>query len=232
MDKPQNTPLDFQTPISKMEGLELGEKGRIWKEIASSEARLTLMQIMIKEHLAFADLEEFGTEFDNKLKSTKMKRKPMYSKITDPAMKLKLADEQMHRRELVKVRTKMRKDLIEKYGGEKTRGFRRAINHLKQEARKVKIHLQDKYKKKVEHLKNKYKNQAEDLAEEIPEDMNDYADLSIFNQQKYDDIEQVKQEILTIGDVVLSEEEKMVLRLHNKFSVLEDLKYGDLDGEQ
>ena len=187
---------------------------------------------MIKEHLAFADLEEFGLEFDNKLKSSKLKNKTTYSKITDPAMKLKLADEQMSRRELVKVRTNMKKGLAEKYQGDKSRGFKRAVNYLRQEARKVKLELQEKYKMKVEHLKNKYRKQAEDLAEEVPEDMSDYADLSVFKQQKYDEIEEEKYEVLTIGEVSLSEEEKQVLRLHNKFSVLENLKFGDLDGEQ
>ena len=43
MDKPQNTPNSTQPTLTKKDvrGLELGEESKIWKEVASSEARLT-----------------------------------------------------------------------------------------------------------------------------------------------------------------------------------------------
>ena len=50
---------------SEVRGMELGEEIKTWKEIAGSEARMTLMKTMIKHHLAFSDLEEFGVEFNN-----------------------------------------------------------------------------------------------------------------------------------------------------------------------
>ena len=56
-----------------MEGQELGEEEKIWREVATSEARLALMKNMVREQLAFTDLEEFGIIFDNKLKSKKLK---------------------------------------------------------------------------------------------------------------------------------------------------------------
>ena len=43
----------------------MGEEERVWRDIATSEARLALMKNMVKEKLAFADLEEFGINFDN-----------------------------------------------------------------------------------------------------------------------------------------------------------------------
>ena len=70
MEKHQtNSDSSSQTPIESMGGQELREEVRVWKEISSCEARITLMKNMIKHQLAFADLEEFGIEFNNKLKS-------------------------------------------------------------------------------------------------------------------------------------------------------------------
>ena len=42
--------------------MELGEEVKVWQEIARSEERMVLMKTMIKEDLAFTDLEYFGIE--------------------------------------------------------------------------------------------------------------------------------------------------------------------------
>ena len=73
IQKPNN--LSIETLTNEMRGKELGEEEKLWKEVASSEARLGLMKTMIKEQLAFADLEEFGKEFSNKLKTLTFKDK-------------------------------------------------------------------------------------------------------------------------------------------------------------
>ena len=230
MEKIHNPSITVPTLKEDLRGLELREEIRIWKEIASSEARLTLMKIMIKEDLAFADLEEFGQEFTNKLKTINTKKKTLYSKVSRPAMKAKLADEQMWRRDLTRMKTKMRKDLIDKLEGEKTRRFKRVINHLNKVARDTKEKLNEKYKYKIEHLRNKYKNnEPED--EEVPSDLDEYSDLSIFNAKKFEEVEVPEIEIKTIGNITLSDEEKQVLKLHNKFSTLETVKPSSLDAE-
>ena len=76
MEKHQPTnPLSQTTPIDIMGGKELREESKVWEEIATGEARMMLMKKMMKEDLAFADLESFGAEFNNKLKSIKLKNK-------------------------------------------------------------------------------------------------------------------------------------------------------------
>ena len=155
MDKHQKNKSDLSTLNKNLGGKELREEERIWKEIASCEARLTLMKTMINEDLAFADLEEFGNEFDNKLKSSKMKNRSVKDKITNHAMKIKLADEQTVRRDLIKVKNKMRRDLINKFGGDNTRGYKRAVAHLSKVAKSEKSTLQEKYKNKIKHIKQK-----------------------------------------------------------------------------
>ena len=63
MEKHHQTPNDSQDTRIKteMEGMELREESKVWKDVAASEARITLMKSMIKQDLAFADLEEFST---------------------------------------------------------------------------------------------------------------------------------------------------------------------------
>ena len=149
MDKVQNPTISHSTTsdsqIDDLVGLELGEEARIWKEVACSEARMTMMKNMISENLAFADLEEFGADFTNKLKAINTKNKILYRKISKPAMKMKLVDEQMWRRDLVRVKMTMRKDLMKKLNGEKSRPFRRAMKHLNKIAKDNKDILNNKY---------------------------------------------------------------------------------------
>ena len=70
-----------------LRGLDLGEEEKIWKEVACSEARMALMKSMINQNLAFADLEDFGLEFTNKMKAVNVKNKTLVRNITKPAMK-------------------------------------------------------------------------------------------------------------------------------------------------
>ena len=137
MDKhhhPLNSSQDTLTQ-KDVRGQELREEVRVWKEISSCEARITLMKNMIKHQLAFADLEEFGIEFNNKLKSLKFKNKTLYLRVSQPAMRCKLADEQTLRREMMRIKLMMKKEISEKMNGDKTRPYRRIINHLNKIAR-------------------------------------------------------------------------------------------------
>ena len=212
--------------------MELGEEVKVWMEIASSEERMMLIKVMIKEDLTFTDLEHFGENFSNKLKSIKLRNTTLYRKVSGPAMRAKLADEQSLRRELIKVKMMMKKKLSEDLKGEKTRGHRRVISYLNKVARDTKLKLREKYKQKLEHLRQKREKEKDDEENEVPEDMEEYASLSIFQDKKFKEIETTEYDIKTLGEISLSEEERAVLRLHTKFSVLEDLKPGGMDASQ
>ena len=234
MEKHQNPTNNSQKTLTKraVRGTELGEEERVWKETASCEARITLMRSMIKHQIAFADLEEFGIDFTNKLKSVQFKNKTVFLRVSQPAMKCKLMDEQMLRKEVMRIKMRMKRDLSEKMMGDKTRPYRRIISYLNKIARDHKDMLNKKYKKKLEHLKAKYKMEEEDEDEEPPVDLQEYGELTVFNKSKYKEIEVKSYEIKVIGDVTLSEEEKAVLKLHNKFSVLDNLQPGGMDPDQ
>ena len=97
-DKFQQTQNYSQETLTKprMRGLELRDEEKVWNGVAASECRIGLMEMMIKQKIAFADLEEFGQEFKNKVKSTKLRNKlstrSNLGKVTQPAMRIKLAD--------------------------------------------------------------------------------------------------------------------------------------------
>ena len=52
----QNSSLETLNQVRR--GQELREEERVWKGVASSESRIKLMKVMIKQGIAFADLEE------------------------------------------------------------------------------------------------------------------------------------------------------------------------------
>ena len=232
MEKIQHPQLSQDTPTnSVVGGQELGEEMKVWREIAASESRMMLMKSMIHEQLAFADLEEFGKEFENKLKSMNIKNKTLYNRVSQPAMKAKLTDEQMWRRDLMRMKLKMKKDLSEELGI-RSRKYKKTMNYLNQTAKEHKKSLNEKYKNKINHLREKYKNKKnEDLSTIPPVDLVKFEDLSVFNKNLFEAIEVTKPEVITVGEIELSDDEKMVLSLHNKFSVLENLKPGDIDAD-
>ena len=168
-----------------MRGLELRDEEKVWNGVAASECRIGLMEMMIKQKIAFADLEEFGQEFKNKVKSTKLRNKlstrSNLGKVTQPAMRIKLADEQNLRRELVGVKYKMRREMEKTLGGYKSRGYKAAMSHLTQAAKNTKQKLKIKYKMKMEHLKEKYdkRENSEGEIQNPPEGLEEQAKLGV-----------------------------------------------------
>ena len=53
--------------------------------------------------------------------------------------------------------------------------------------------------------------------------MEEYKDAKVFSRKKYEEIEEDKIEIAVLGDVIISEEIKSVLKLQPKFAVLRKL---------
>ena len=93
MERSTHPPPDSITLTQEMRGQELEDEVKVWKEIAASEARIKLIQEMVKVNVAFADLEHFGQEIFNKFKSEKLKSKAkegnLTDKVTRPIMMMK-----------------------------------------------------------------------------------------------------------------------------------------------
>ena len=85
--------------------------------------------------------------------------------------------------------------------------------------------IMKKNESKLKHLRKKFRTSEEDKLNTVPESMTDLKleNLSIFNKQKYDEKKVTEFETEIIGDITLSENERMILRLPPKFSVEENL---------
>ena len=68
------TPRSSSTLSSLQEdrrGRDLGDEEKVWRGVAASEVKIGMMKVMIKQKIAFADLEELRIDFHNKIKSKK-----------------------------------------------------------------------------------------------------------------------------------------------------------------
>ena len=95
------------TPTDQVGGISRREAAKIWTSTAESEARINLIKSLIKEGRGVRELEEVTLSLAGKYKSQKFKKNPkigtgVNKKVTVPAMKFKLADEQCYLRELIK----------------------------------------------------------------------------------------------------------------------------------
>ena len=62
--------------------------------------------------------------------------------------------------------------------------------------------------------------------------MTEFVHLSIFDREKYARLKIQSNEVTCVGEINLSNEAMSVLKMHPKFSVMEDLKEGGLEFEQ
>ena len=234
-----NTPIlaSSSTPTEQVGGICRREAAKIWKNTAESEARVNLIKSLIKEGRGVRELEEVTLSLASKYKSQKFKKNPKLGtgvdkKVTVPAMKIKLADEQCYLRELIKARQACKRELARSIG-ENSRQYKKVIAELRTEARKTKKETTEKFKKKSEHLKGKYHKKQENPNEKIvPEDLIEYEDIVVFSKEEYENLQPVKYNVKKIGQLELSTEEEKVLTLHPKFCILDRLTRQEFEHEQ
>ena len=208
---------------SLVEGKELGELKKLWRDIACSEQRLKLIAELKSKKLGFNEIEMFSLGLRYNLKSEKMKdpsRKPT-QQIVEAAMALKMRDEENLHRELVRRREKLRKWLKGKHEHKKHQ-YRKLIENLRKEAQKAKEIQIRKYKKKKIHLEKKYKE--EEQQEVIPTGMEHLMKLSVFRKEEFEKIEKGQVQVPKIGELILSKQEEEILKRTPKFAIPEVLE--------
>ena len=127
---------------------------RVWKDVAASEARLSLIRTMKREKMGFADVEEIIGGLNNKLKSNKIITRleqggRVTDKVLEEVMKVKLRDEQSYRRELTRTRAELRREMEVEMGGKDNKNFKRFIDKLERGAKEVRVSLREKYRNKL-----------------------------------------------------------------------------------
>ena len=75
------------TPSEQLGGQGERVAERVWKDVAASEARLSLIRTMKREKMGFADVEEIIGGLNNKLKSNKIiTRLEQGGRVTDKVL--------------------------------------------------------------------------------------------------------------------------------------------------
>ena len=198
------------------------------------------LDMVIKEGMGLAELEEFNLGVSSKFKSTKFKNKPpsdpkVRDSVMGRAMKLKLANEQCLLRELCEERTSLRRTIGKKLV-KNSRPYRHFMYELKQEEWKVKKETTEKFKNKISHLKRKYSKEDQETRnqeERAPVDLQEYDDvLIVFDKKKYEELLVDSYKVEIIGDIKISAEEEKVLKLHPKFCVMNKLQEVEFEQEQ
>ena len=97
--------------------------------------------------------------------------------------------------------------------------------YMRKEAARPKKEAMRKYEEKMKHLRKKYRESEEDKMCKVPDALEDLGleNLSIFNKKKYEEIKTWDYEVEIVGDVILSDSERIVLRLPPKFAIEENL---------
>ena len=221
--------------MAVMEGSDISpEMLEVWCSLAASEARQSMMRELLILEVGLADIEEFGLEQQSKLRSEEFRQKSgeiNSRKLAKVTIETKLKDEReisMNLRRQVKV---MRK-ICEETHVKNSKTHRRIMKKLRTEASKKRKEMKKIFDDKIFHLRRKYRETEEEKVRKIPETLEEFDDLSIFDPEKFDEIMTEDYDIQTIGDVDLNENERKILKLHPKFSVLGKLTEGGMEIEQ
>ena len=218
-----------------MEGSEISpEMIEVWRNLAASEARQNMMQELLGLGVGLADIEEFGLDQQNKLRSGEFRQKSGENnsrKLAKVTVETKLRDEReisMSLRRQVKDMRKICEDIHKK----NSKPYRRIMKKLRSEANVKRREMKKIFEDKILHLKRKYRETEDEKIRKIPEALEEFDELSIFDPGKFEEIVTETYEVQTFGNVDLKENEKKILSVHPSFAVLGKLKPGGLEFEQ
>ena len=100
-------------------------KVKLWQDLAKSEARIWLMEELLKIGVGFNDTEQFGLGLKDNIRSRKYKEnKDAPKEAVRAAMQIKLGDEKRFRSELFLARNTVRREMEAEYG-KNTKTYRR-----------------------------------------------------------------------------------------------------------
>ena len=91
--------------------------------------------------------------------------------------------------------------------------------------------MRKKYKEKIATIKRRHMVDEEEKISRVPPELKDYERASVFSKLSFDSMEETALSVSVIGDIDLTEEEKLVLKKHPKFALLENIKIEDLELE-
>ena len=214
------------------EGLDLSYAEKIWIKIAQSECRIELLESLTKLKIGLKEVKDYSDSFILKLRSEHFTNKSEKNgeKWISDAMRGKLEDEKWYCKELQWERMGVRRHIKEMFG-ENSRHTRSLIKHLRSEAEREKTAQRKRYGKKLSYLKGKYERDEKVRLNEVPDDLSIFGEAGVFDDEKFNTIVKDDIQIQIVGNVVMTDDERELLRHHPKFALMTDLKEIDMDME-
>ena len=163
----------------------------LWESLAATEMRLELMSNLMGLKVGLADIEEFNLGLKSNLKNLNSDKttEMQDQKIVKVTMEVKIRDERISKNKLMRQRNRARSEMQKTMGGN-SKPYRREIKNLRDAARTVKEEYRKLHSEKLEHLKDKYRKTQEEKTDSIPEEMQEYIELSVFDREKYDRLQE------------------------------------------
>ena len=200
----------------------LSVTSKIWIKAALADQQLQLLRKLKNLKLGTAEVEEFLNDLEDSKKS-KDKNKQKDKDLAMTVMDRKVVDADKSLREIEGEKTKWRRKLDSLFG-KNSRTTRRMIKLLRRDAENVRKEIKKKNNEKVDHLVKKYRVEESKKENSVPEKLLRYKDLSIYSiHSEENENKEEKVEILILGDLEVDENEKEVLGLPPKYSIMEKL---------
>ena len=220
---------DYTTPLMGG-GQELSSAVRVWTTVALCEARIEFMNRLVSFSLGLRDVQELTENMTSKFRSAKFKKigDKESVRLGKEYMMLKLRDEKAFHAEKLRDKNEMRRKLVRKTG-ENTRKTRTLIDGLRNEAMREKTRMREKYDKKLRFLQAKYGGENDDEMEKTPDGLEKYKNAKIFSRLRYEKLERQEQSVCVVGDLAISDEEKLALSLPPKYGLMARLMDIDFD---
>ena len=201
----------------------LGIERPIWLKVQESESRIEFLKEMIRRKLVVRDIESYAKSISCKLRSEGLKLREEEREILLGLMNLKLKDEKINLRVLLKKKEERKRELRNELG--KSRQYEWLLKKLYKEANKRKVQLKRKYKEKIEHLERVRRHEREALLESrgVPEELRQFADCKVFDKGKMRQMTEAEVRCLVIGGISIDDDESSILKLSPKFAVMSRL---------
>ena len=122
-----------------------------WRKLVDSEERLNFFKKMVSWDLLVREIEHFGDDLNNELRSEKMRGARSEKEVVRLIMKIKLKDERRYQRETRQER-KCCRDKLEKEVNI-SKKFKEIVSKVNNEAKHWRKLEKSKYQSKIEHIK-------------------------------------------------------------------------------
>ena len=190
---------------------------RMWHVCMEAEERSRFLAEMRRRGLGTADVEEHSLQQSKLRKNASMKRRNIVNIRNE--MGDKLRDARMEEGKSRRARDTARRE-FEREHGRTSDKVKKAIKRIKEKTVTARTKVKVKFRQRMEHLEEKY---APRTNNNIPEDLLKYSEAGVFNNNETWGDDNKEQEVIIIGNVVLSEEERSVLQLPPKFGIMDKL---------